>query len=114
MEGDGVYPSPGSFKYSPGISHGRGLPFLEPLYEYNAELKIPFNQVADTVYWLKIAALVDPLVDADPGTRIEWGWHNRDWTLTDLLASPVPAPGEHVQGFTPGPVRKISICSMQS
>lgn len=31
----------------------------EPVYEYNAELFLPFNQQADTVYWLKIVALVD-------------------------------------------------------
>lgn len=66
---------------------------LEPVYEYNAELKTPFAQQKDTVYWLKIAALVD-LNTANP-TR--WGWHNRDYTITDPYASPVPIPGERDQ-----------------
>ena len=67
----------------------------EDIYEYNAELKLPFNQDPDTIYWLKIAALVD-----DPD--IEWGWHNRDYTIMNTLASPVPVPGEYIQGTTLG------------
>jgi hypothetical protein len=66
----------------------------EDLYEYNAELALPFNQAADTVYWLKIVALVDPTVDGP----INWGWHNRDWGIQNPLASPNVAPGEHVPG----------------
>ena len=69
----------------------------EDLYEYNAELKLPFNQDPDTVYWLKIAALID-----DPTDPTRWGWHNRDYTIMDPLASPVPLPGEHIQGITLG------------
>jgi hypothetical protein len=64
----------------------------EPVYKYNAELSLPFNQAKDTVYWLKIVALDDVVGGAVP---IQWGWHNRDYTLNDLaLASPVPSPGE--------------------
>lgn len=74
-----------------------GPPLGEHLYEYNAELKIPFAQQADTVYWLKIVALVD--VDADGVIR--WGWHNRDYTVPNPLASPNVFPGEVNQG--PGP-----------
>ncbi len=70
----------------------------EALFEYNAELKVPFAQQADTVYWLKIVALIDPLHD---GTDLEWGWHNRDYTVKDPLASLNVFPGEHDQG--PGP-----------
>jgi hypothetical protein len=64
------------------------------LFLNNAELKLPFAETAGTVYWLKIVALDPTHVAADPG-RIQWGWHNRDWGLTDPLASPVPVPGEH-------------------
>ncbi|HDZ20889.1 hypothetical protein LCGC14_0274590 [marine sediment metagenome] len=70
----------------------------ERLFEYNAELKVPFAQQADTVYWLKIVALIDPSLD---GTDLQWGWHNRDYTIKNPLASPIPTPGEHDQG--PGP-----------
>jgi hypothetical protein len=36
---------------------------------------------------------------------IQWGWHNRDWTLLDPLASSAPAvtPGEALVGFVPVP-----------
>jgi len=70
---------------------------LESLYEYNAELSIPFPQLPDTVYWLKIVALVDapaPVPGAQPETQ--WGWHDRDYTVQNPLASTPPAvvPGE--------------------
>jgi hypothetical protein len=67
-----------------------------PIYKYNAELLAPFHEVANTVYWLKIVALQDA---SGPFT---WGWHNRDYTIPDPLASTPPAvsPGEFM---TPGP-----------
>jgi hypothetical protein len=62
-----------------------------PIYEYNAELHLgqEFHQQPDTVYWLTIAALVE-----NPALR--WGWHNRDYTVQDTLASIAPdvVPGE--------------------
>lgn len=67
----------------------------EHLYQYNAELALPFNQAKDTVYWIKIVALNDPAVD---GGAFNWGWHNRDWSLTNALFSPNVAPGERVLG----------------
>jgi hypothetical protein len=68
---------------------------VEPVFEYNAELACPFPQLPDTVYWLKIAALVDPEREGE----ILWGWHNRDYTIMDPLASVPPSviPGEHDQ-----------------
>ena len=69
---------------------------LEKLYEYNAELHLgkEFLQKPDTVYWLKIVALVDVQRDG----QLQWGWHNRDWSIPDPLASTPPAvvPGEGV------------------
>jgi hypothetical protein len=76
------------------------------LFLYNAELKLPFAETAGTVYWLKIVAIDPAHLANDPG-RIQWGWHNRDWGLKDLLASPVPVPGEHDESLgttIPGPV----------
>jgi hypothetical protein len=68
-------------------------PFLPgpdgPLYEYNAELATPFPEMAGAVYWLSIVALTGP--DSD----IQWGWHNRDYTIPDPYAAP---PGESVIG----------------
>ncbi len=60
-----------------------------PLYEYNAELKNPFPELAGTTYWLKIVALTTP---SDP---IQWGWHNRDYTIPDPFAAP---PGDVIEG----------------
>lgn len=71
-----------------------------PLFQYNAELNLgkEFREQPDTVYWLKIVALADP----DQGNMI-WGWHNRDWSIPDPLASTPPAvvPGEHPTGPLP-------------
>ncbi len=75
-----------------------GGPATERLFEYNGELKVPFQQQAHTVYWLKIVALIDPSQD---GTDMDWGWHNRDYTQQNLLASASVSPGETDQG--PGP-----------
>ena len=49
----------GTFTENP-IAIG-GAPFSEQLFEYNAELHLgnEFFEKPDTVYWLKIAALVD-------------------------------------------------------
>jgi hypothetical protein len=74
-----------------------------PIYEYNAELHLgkEFYQQPDTVYWLKIVALVDPITDGP----IRWGWHNRDYTIHNPLASTPPAviPGENQQAPPPVP-----------
>lgn len=99
-------PGSGTFTEAP-ISAG-GPPLNETLYEYNAELHLgkEFFQDPDTVYWLKIVAMVD----LPPGININplnpptfvprWGWHNRDYTIMDPLASTPPAvsPGEHLDG----------------
>jgi hypothetical protein len=68
----------------------------EPLYEYNAELHLgkEFHQEPDSIYWLKIVALVDPQQG-----MVAWGWHNRDWSIANPLASPTVVPGEHIAGF---------------
>jgi hypothetical protein len=78
-----------------------------PTFEYNAELHLgkEFPQDPDTVYWLKIVALYDIPDDLPIELRPRWGWHNRDYTIRNPLAS-VPlavTPGEHVQGNLPGP-----------
>jgi hypothetical protein len=61
-----------------------------PIYKYNAELLAPFPEIANTVYWLKIVAL------QDASGAFTWGWHNRDYTIHDTLAStpPLVSPGE--------------------
>ena len=93
-----AYPGPGSFTEAlvPGSNPS------EPAYEYNAELACPFPEEPDTVYWLKIAALVPY---HEPGTIVapQWGWHNRDYTVPNAGASTAPAvaPGEHVDGVLP-------------
>lgn len=78
---------------------------LEALYEYNAELNLGkyFPEQRDTVYWLKIVALVDVQRDG----FIEWGWHNRDWSIPDPYASTPPAvvPGEGPIGIVADPVK---------
>jgi len=70
-----------------------------PIYEYNAELNLgkDFPQKPDTVYWLKIVALVDPLPNIPIDQQLRWGWHNRDYTSMDPYAATAPLvmPGEH-------------------
>ena len=105
--------APGSGTFSEQQISNGGPPLNENLYEYNAELHLgrEFFQKSDTVYWLKIVALVDlpPGIIIDPNqppTFVpRWGWHNRDYTIMDPLASTAPAvvPGEHIDGFL-GPV----------
>jgi hypothetical protein len=65
----------------------------ETLFQYNAELKIPFPERANTIYWLKIVALDDAHVASTQPGAIQWGWHNRDYGVKDMLAAPV-VPGE--------------------
>jgi hypothetical protein len=100
--------APGSGTFTEKVIRGPD-PFLgESLYEYNAELNLgnAFPEKQDTVYWLKIAALVDvPGTITFPPTQppsgvTQWGWHNRDYTIQDVLASTPPAvsPGENNQG----------------
>jgi hypothetical protein len=69
-----------------------------PLYQYNAELANPFPEQAGVIYWLKIVAL------NEPGTPfVDWGWHNRDYTITDPLAA-AQSPGETNLGTAANPV----------
>lgn len=106
-------PGSGTFTETP-ISLG-GPPLNEGLFEYNAELHLDsaFFEKADTVYWLKIVALVDlppgvPVPDPNqpPTFAPRWGWHNRDYTIKDPLASTAPlvVPGEtQVGSLGPAP-----------
>ena len=80
-----------------------------PIYQYDAQLNLgqEFHQQPDTVYWLTIAALVDTTA-TNPLTNpsvIRWGWHNRDYTIQDSLASvsPTVAPGENIDGILKPP-----------
>jgi len=82
------------------LIHNGGHPLNEALYEYNAELLCEVPQQKDTVYWLKIVALIDQDPNG-PTEPLMWGWHNRDYTQKNDLASPVPVPGEHIQGWLP-------------
>jgi len=105
--------APGSGTFTETLVSPGGPPLGERLFEYNAELHLgkEFFQKPDTVYWLKVVALVDLpagiIIDPNqPPTFVpRWGWHNRDYTIMDPLASTAPAvvPGEHIDGFL-GPV----------
>jgi hypothetical protein len=78
-----------------------GAGAIEQLFQYNAELALPFDQDPNTVYWLKIVALDDHLA-TDP-TRIQWGWHNRDYGVHNPLAgTPPTGPGEFDESPVPG------------
>lgn len=106
-------PPPGMFTEKPvptPVPDG-AIPPPEPLFEYNAELHLdkwfheeratPTNP--DDVYWLKIVALND----AHREGLIQWGWHNRDWSIPDALAAKAidtPDGGEGVIGVVPAPV----------
>ena len=91
--------APGSGTFTETLIRGPDPVIGESLYQYNAELACPFPEKRDTVYWLKIVAMVNQAQDGP----IQWGWHNRDYTALDPLASsaPVVVPGEHIDGFVP-------------
>jgi hypothetical protein len=91
---------PGSGTFTETFAHPGGPPQNEAVYEYTADLKVPFNQQADTVYWLKITALVDLLPGQQPTDPFvtRWGWHNREYAVQNPLASPNVSPGENNQG----------------
>jgi hypothetical protein len=76
-----------------------------PIFEYNAELHLgeDFPQEPDKVYWLKIVALVDREPNLPPELQTRWGWHNRDYTTHNPLASVPPnvIPGERDQSPVP-------------
>jgi len=109
--------TPGSGTFTEVLVSGGGPPLGETLYEYNAELHLgkEFRQQPDTVYWLKIVALVDAPFFVDPNQPPptflpRWGWHNRDYTIMNSLASKAPAvvPGEHIDGFLyPSPIPEV-------
>lgn len=83
--------SPGSGTFTETLKLDLPAPG-EDIYEYNAELHLgkEFFQKPETVYWLKIAALVDVTNPTTPPVR--WGWHNRDYTIMDPLAAAVTPP----------------------
>lgn len=104
--------TPGSGTFTEKVIRGKDPVVGESLYEYNAELNLgkSFAELKDTVYWLKIVAMVDipaafpqPFsVVNPPPNATQWGWHNRDYTIQNLLASPNVTPGEQQVGTVPG------------
>lgn len=106
--------APGSGTFTETLVRGPDPVLGEALYKYNAELHLghEFFQQPDTVYWLKIAALVDvpqPVLQPIPPGTTQWGWHNRDYTIKDPLASTSPNvnPGEFQDGTVPGTTQPI-------
>jgi len=106
--------APGSGTFTEGLVRGPDPVLGEALYKYNAELHLghEFFEQANTVYWLKITALVDvpqPITQPIPPGVTQWGWHNRDYTVNDPLAStaPVVTPGEFIDGNVPGTTTPI-------
>jgi len=91
--------APASGTFTETLVRGPDPIIGESVYQYNAELACPFFEKRDTVYWLKIVAMVNQAQDGP----IQWGWHNRDWTVPDPLASTAPAvsPGEGIVGSVP-------------
>lgn len=89
-------PGSGTFTETPVANAGG-----ETIYKYNAELNLggQFPEQANTVYWLKVVALLN-----DP--QVSWGWHNRDYTTPDPLAAgpPLVNPGETNLGSATNPI----------
>ena len=102
--------APGSGTFTETLVRGPDPVLGEALYKYNAELHLgrEFFEKKDTVYWLKIVALVDvpqPLPVPPPPGLTKWGWHNRDYTIQNALASPNVTTfpfGEFVDGTIAG------------
>ena len=108
LDTDGVL-TPGSGTFTERVVAG-STSIDGPIFEYNAELHLgkAFREKANVVYWLKIVALEEiPTLGLPEDQRLQWGWHNRDYTVPDGLASrpPLligPGPGEHNAGPIPG------------
>lgn len=100
LDADGVLTA-GEGTYTETIFHPVSVD--GPIFEYNAELHLgkEFLQKPNDVKWLKIVALVDVPTDTPADQRIQWGWHNRDYTIPNPLASSPPAviPGEGPVGI---------------
>lgn len=81
---------PGSGTFSETAIASAGL---TQLYQYQAELALPFNATANTNYWIKIVALNHQQND---GGTYNWNWQVRDYQIQDTLAPVAPAvtPGE--------------------
>jgi hypothetical protein len=117
--------TPASGTFTEKLIRGADPVVNESLYEYNAELNLgnDFPQKADTVYWLKITALIDvPQTLAvfdpfNPGSSpiavTQWGWHNRDYTVQDTYASPNVAPGETIVGQVGPAVQPTNVWHFQ-
>jgi len=88
--------APGSGTFTEQLING-SVP--EHLYQYNAELNLAgqFPEQKDTVYWLKIVALTSD-------QQLVWGWHDRDYTTMNSLASPAVSPGESNIGPAVSPI----------
>lgn len=82
--------APGSGTFSETAIASAGL---TQLYHYQAELTLPFDATADTLYWLKIVALNHQ--QQDGGTYL-WNWQVRDYQIENTLAPVAPdvSPGE--------------------
>lgn len=106
---------PGSGTFTEKLVSPGGAPMNESLYQYNAELHtgLEFPEKADTVYWLKIVALVDPSVYPTPSDAPRWGWHDRDYTVMDPFASPAVSPGEFVEGYVGNAVSPTPVWHFQ-
>jgi hypothetical protein len=99
LDPDGVL-TPGSGTFTEKPYHPISID--GPIYEYNAELHLgkEFPQDPNTVYWLKVVALVDRIPNLPPELQTRWGWHNRDYTQNNSRASTIAdgvIPGEHNQ-----------------
>jgi hypothetical protein len=90
-------PSSGTFTQTLVPPNGLGAlqPGDSPLYQYNAELdwrQVNFpdafaqnTAVPDPIEWLSIVALDAPTAGAVP---LAWGWHDRDYGISDPFAAP--------------------------
>ncbi len=95
---DGIHPShPGELLYSTILMPGQ---FTEEFYaetsagdvfQYNADLPVPFEQVQGTIYWLDIGA---GLSDNDA----TWGWHTGIRSLHNPLDDAVLLLGYNLDG----------------
>lgn len=106
LTGGTAPPPPGFFTEKP-VPTPAPPPPVEGLYEYNAELNLGqwFNEKKaardeNNVYWLKIVALVD---EQEQG-HLQWGWHNRDWSIPNDLAAKFPDTPDGAERFIPAAV----------
>lgn len=66
------------------------------VFEYNAQLALPFWPSANVNYWLTVTALTEGEFPDGGASQVGWGWQNRDYSVRNEAS-----PNDHQVGALP-------------